>query len=139
MAALATLPHAALVIEERYSAKFKLERVKPIVVAEGIGEAQVRFPNVPIIFTDTRALAQEWSYRFFGAAIAHRIEYANTAALLSSPTKLALVPQIVSTAARRPAHIRAWAIVNGYDVAPKGRLRLRPEVVAAYRSAYRQC
>jgi hypothetical protein len=74
MAALADLPHAALIIEDRYSAVFKLERVRPSVVAEGIAEAQARFPNVPIIFADTRPLAQEWTYRFLGACLAHHHE-----------------------------------------------------------------
>ena len=69
MAALSTEPRAALVVEEKYSAVFKLTRVRPSVIAEGIAEAQVRFPRVPIVFTDTRALAQEWTYRFFGAAV----------------------------------------------------------------------
>ena len=35
----------------------------------GIAEAQARFPNVPIVFAETRALAQEWTYRFLGAAL----------------------------------------------------------------------
>jgi ERCC4-type nuclease len=72
LAALAALPHAAVVVEDRYSSVFKaghLERVRPAVVALGIGEAQARFPNVPIVFAETRALAQEWSYRFLGAAL----------------------------------------------------------------------
>lgn len=77
LAALSTIPHAALVIEEKYSAIFKLDRVKPATVAEGIGEAQVRFPTVPIVFTDTRTLAQERTYRFFGAVVAHQIELHN--------------------------------------------------------------
>ena len=49
--------------------------VRPAVVAEGIAEAQVRFPSVPIVFAETRALAQEWSYRFLGAALAHHDEH----------------------------------------------------------------
>jgi hypothetical protein len=32
---------------------------------------QVRYPNVPIVFCDTRALAEEWTYRLLGAALAH--------------------------------------------------------------------
>jgi ERCC4-type nuclease len=74
LAALSTLPHAALVVEDRYSAIFKLDRVRPLVIAEGIAEAHIRFPNVPIIFAETRPLAQEWTYRFFGAALTHQLE-----------------------------------------------------------------
>lgn len=47
LADLATLPRAALVVEERWSSVFKLERVRPSVVADGLAEAQVRFPTVP--------------------------------------------------------------------------------------------
>lgn len=67
---LATLHRAAVVVEERYSQVFRLERVRPGVVAEGLAEAQVRWPNIPIVFCETRGLAQEWTYRFLGAALA---------------------------------------------------------------------
>src|SRR5690606_27267817 len=70
LADLAALPRAALVVEDRWSAVFKLDRVRPAVVAEGLAEAQVRFPTVPIVFCETRQLAQEWAYRFLGAAVA---------------------------------------------------------------------
>jgi hypothetical protein len=30
----------------------------------------VRYPAVPVVFCDTRPLAQEWAYRFLGAAVA---------------------------------------------------------------------
>ena len=71
LAALATVPNAAVVVEDRYSAVFKLDRVRPAVIAEGLGEAAARFPSVPIVFAETRPLAQEWTYRFLGAALAH--------------------------------------------------------------------
>jgi ERCC4 domain len=71
MAALAGLPRAAVVVEDRYSSIFKLTRVRPRVVADGLAELQVRYPTVPIVFAETRQLAQEWSYRFLGAAIEH--------------------------------------------------------------------
>jgi hypothetical protein len=71
MAALAAVPRAAVVIEDRYSAIFKLTRVRPRVVADGIAELQVRYPTVPIVFCENRQLAQEWTYRFLGAALEH--------------------------------------------------------------------
>jgi hypothetical protein len=71
MAALAAVPRAAVVVEDRYSAIFKLTRVRPRVVADGIAELQVRYPSVPIVFCETRQLAQEWTYRFLGAALEH--------------------------------------------------------------------
>jgi hypothetical protein len=63
-----------VVVEDRYSSVFKLERVRPSVVAEALGEAQARFPAVPIIFAETRPLAQEWTYRFLGAALVEAAE-----------------------------------------------------------------
>jgi hypothetical protein len=77
MAALAAVPRAAVVVEDRYSAIFRLTRVRPRVVADGLAELQVRYPNVPIVFCETRQLAQEWAYRFLGAAAEHhRIDLA---------------------------------------------------------------
>jgi ERCC4 domain len=129
LAALAAVEHSALVVEERYSSIFKLDRVRPLIIAEGIAEAHVRFPTVPIVFAETRLLAQEWTYRFFGAAVAHHVDnhYGEQRAddfATASP----LVP-------REPtlADIRAWATANNIHVAPKG--RIRQEVRNAYNSA----
>ena len=47
LADLAAVPRAALVVEDRWSSVFKLERVRPAVVADGLAEAQVRFPDRP--------------------------------------------------------------------------------------------
>jgi hypothetical protein len=71
LAALSTLPRAAVAVEARYSAIFALQHVRPSVVADGLAEAQVRFPTVPILFCDSRQLAEEWTYRFLGAALLH--------------------------------------------------------------------
>lgn len=65
---LSAIPRAAVVVEERYSQIFKLQHVRPSVVADGIAECHIRFPTVPIVFCDTRKLAQEWTYRFLAAA-----------------------------------------------------------------------
>ena len=70
---LAALPRAAVVIEDRYSQLFKLDRVRPAVVADGLAELQIRWPNVPVVFCETRQLAEEWTYRFLAAAHAWAI------------------------------------------------------------------
>ena len=77
LAGLASLERAAVVVEDRYSKLFKLDRVRPAVIADTLGEAAVRYPSVPIVFCETRSLAQEWTYRFLGAAVA---EHRRTAA-----------------------------------------------------------
>jgi ERCC4 domain len=70
LAELAALPRAAVVVEDRYGGLFKLEHVQPGFVADLLGALAVRYPNVPVVFCDTRPLAQEWAYRFLGAAVA---------------------------------------------------------------------
>ncbi len=75
LADLAAVPNAAVVVEDRYSQVFKLDRVRPATVADGLGEAAARFPSVPIVFAETRPLAQEWTFRFLGAALAHHHDH----------------------------------------------------------------
>jgi hypothetical protein len=70
LAELAALPRAAVVVEDRYGALFKLQHVQPGFVADLLGALAVRYPTVPVVFCDTRPLAQEWAYRFLGAAAA---------------------------------------------------------------------
>jgi len=99
LADLATLPAAAVVVEDRYSAVFKLDRVRPAIVAEGLGEAAARFPSVPIVFADTRPLAQEWTYRFLGAALAHHLDDSlMTAVVADLPPAGPVAPRHPSTA-----------------------------------------
>lgn len=130
LAALSDVPRSALVVEDRYSAIFKLDRVRPAVVAEGLAEAQVRFPEVPIVFCENRPLAQEWTYRFLGAALEHHLSDPIAAELTSGlPLARPLAPAPPTT-----AEIRAWAILQGMQVSPKG--RLRPDVVAAFTAAH---
>jgi hypothetical protein len=68
MAELATLPRAALVVENRYSDLFKNQHVSTGFLADLLAAVQVRYPAVPIAFCETRPLAEEWTYRFLAAA-----------------------------------------------------------------------
>src|SRR5262249_37511371 len=52
----------------RYSQLFKLDRVRLAMVADGLAELQIRWPNVLVAFCKTRQLAEEWTYRFPVAA-----------------------------------------------------------------------
>jgi hypothetical protein len=74
IAELATLPRAAVVVEDRYSRVFTLEHVRPAVVADGLAELQVGWPAVAIVFCETRKLAEEWTYRYLAAALAHGVQ-----------------------------------------------------------------
>lgn len=113
LADLAALPAAAVVVEDRYSSVFKLDRVRPAVVADALGECQARFPTVPVVFCETRALAQEWTYRFLAAAVVHAGEERHTE-LEASPLPAAAPPS--------PAQVRAWAREQGYAVSDRGRV-----------------
>ena len=42
-------------------------------LADLLGECQVRWPSVPIVFAENRALAQEWTYRFLAGAVQERL------------------------------------------------------------------
>ena len=129
LAALADVPHAALVVDERYSSVFKLDRVRPALIAEQLAEAAVRYPSVPIVFAETRQLAQEWTYRFFGAALNHRLNEQAGAQRLDGLTVAGPVPVREPTT----AEVRAWAVGAGLAVADRG--RLRPEIWQAYWAA----
>lgn len=71
IADMAALPRAAVVVEDRYSSLFKLKHTKPGFVTELLAALTVRYPTVPIHFSETRPLAEEWTYRFLGAALAY--------------------------------------------------------------------
>ena len=71
LADMASLPRAAVVVEDRYSSLFKLEHTKPGFVTEMLAAITVRYPCVAIHFAETRPLAEEWTYRFLGAALAY--------------------------------------------------------------------
>ncbi len=126
---LAAVPRAAVVVEDRYSSVFKLDRVRPAVVADGLAECQVRWPSVPILFCETRKLAQEWTYRFLAAAQAgaDEEELGSTTVGLLAPA--AALPDAEPT----PAEVRGWARAEGYDVSDRGRVPAR--LVDAYRAA----
>ncbi|MGO8848762.1 MAG: ERCC4 domain-containing protein [Mycobacterium sp.] len=132
---LAALPRAAVVVEDRYSQLFKLDRVHPAMVADGLAEQQVRWPNVPVVFCETRQLAEEWTYRFLAAA--HAWAVTEHAALQRiSPTTADIITKIDQAPvapAPSTAEIRAWARSVGLEVPDRG--RLRPEIWQAWHDA----
>ncbi len=71
---LSTARRAAIVVEDRWADVFRLRHVSPAMVAEMLAATQVRYPNVPIVFCETRPLAMEYTYRFLGASLAYAEE-----------------------------------------------------------------
>ncbi len=70
MQRLSEIPSAAVVVEARYAALFKLEHVSGAWLADMLARLQVRYPEVPVVFADSRKFAEEWTYRFLAAALA---------------------------------------------------------------------
>ena len=141
-----------MVVEDRYSLVFKESRVRPAVVADGIAECQVHWPTVPIVFCETRGLAEEWTYRYLAAA--HAWATAKPAAIerIGAPVLAARPAATTATGAGTggtarsgtttgtatrtasrtgttsttggpaPAEIRAWARAQGLEVSGRGRI-----------------
>ncbi len=140
LAELAALPRAAVVVEDRYSQVFRSPHVRAAVAADGLAELQVRYPNVPIVFCETRSLAEEWTYRYLAAAASWRADEDAAVARIASVED---VPEPVP-ASERPAdpaerptptrEIRRWALEQGLPVSDRG--RLRPDVVEAWRRSH---
>lgn len=68
MAELSSVPAAAVVVEGRYSALFRHEYASQTFLADVLARLHARYPHVPIIFLETRKLAEDWTYRFLRAA-----------------------------------------------------------------------
>jgi hypothetical protein len=68
LAELAELPRAAVVVEGRYEDLLRLEHVQPGWVLDLVARTQVRYPTIPIVFAGSRKHAEEYTYRFLGAA-----------------------------------------------------------------------
>lgn len=128
---LAALPRAAVVVEDRYSRLFALKHVRPAVVADALAELQVRWPGVPLVFAETRPLAEQWTYRFLAAALAWaRDEQGMDTRLGGTSTS---VTTTAPTVEPTTAEVRAWARSRGLTVPDRG--RLRPEIWQAYRES----
>lgn len=66
---LALLPRAAVVVEDRWSDLFKTPRIDGGRMAELLAYLHVTYPHLPVAWCETRPLAEDWTYRFLGAAL----------------------------------------------------------------------
>jgi hypothetical protein len=69
MQRLAELPLAAVVVEARYSALYKLEHVDGNWLADQLARLEVRYPEVHLVFADSSRYAEDWTYRFLTTAL----------------------------------------------------------------------
>ena len=104
------------------------------MVADGLAEQQIRWPNVPIVFCETRRLAEEWICRFLAAA--HLSAITEHAALQRiSPARIGVCELDQAAAAPEPniAEVCAWARAVGLPVPDRG--RPRPDIWQAWHDA----
>ena len=134
MAELAALPRAAVVVEEGYSKIFKHPYVAGSAAAEQLAEIQAQFPAVPIVFCETRPLAEEWTYRWLGACQYELELAAGTSTLEESFSRAVEAYATAPPVQPKPAAIRNWAREAGLDVPDKGRIPV--EVRAAWDAAH---
>jgi hypothetical protein len=125
LAELSALPRAAVVVEAGYSKIFALAYAPGAAVAEAVAEAQARFPAVPIVFCENRAMAQEWTYRWLGACLDELRGVAATAGLEETFARAPLTAADPSAPSGGPAEIRAWARDQGLAIPDRGRIPAR--------------
>ncbi len=70
LAKLAEMPRAAIVVEDRYGNLLKHAYAPAGFLPDMLARVQVRYPEIPIVFLETRPLAEEWTFRYLGAALA---------------------------------------------------------------------
>jgi ERCC4 domain-containing protein len=70
LAKLAEAPRAAIVVEDRYGNLLKHAYAPTGFLPDMLARVQVRYPEVAIVFLETRPLAEEWTFRYLGAALA---------------------------------------------------------------------
>jgi hypothetical protein len=70
LAKLAEVQRAALVVEDRYGTLLKHAYSPAGFLPDMLARVQVRYPEIPIVFLETRPLAEEWTFRYLGAALA---------------------------------------------------------------------
>lgn len=60
---------AAVVVEGDYPDLFRTQPGRGAWLADMLGRLGVRYPDVPVVFAGSRKFAEEWTYRFFSAAV----------------------------------------------------------------------
>jgi len=123
LAELAALPRAAIVVEAGYSKIFNRPFSSGATVAEALAEAQARFPGVPVMFCENRAMAQEWTYRWLGACL-DELQTASATSEIEQTFATSMVSAPLDSAPPSAAQVRRWAQDHGIAVPARGRIPL---------------
>jgi hypothetical protein len=59
-------------VEGRYAPIVMEEHTPDGWLADVLARLQVRYPEVQVVFADSRRFAEEWTYRFLASALADR-------------------------------------------------------------------
>ena len=70
MQRLAEVARAAIVVEGDYPDLFRTQPGRGSWLADMLGRLAIRYPEIPIAFAGSRRFAEEWAFRFLGAAVA---------------------------------------------------------------------
>lgn len=68
MQRLSEMPRGAVVVEGRYPSLLGLFAARASFIADVLARLQLRYPEIPIVFADSRKFAEEWTYRYLAAA-----------------------------------------------------------------------
>jgi Lsr2 len=77
---------------------------------------------VPIVFCETRQLAEEWTYRWLGACQYELELAAGTSALEESFSQAVEAYATAAPLSPKPAAVRTWARQSGLAVPDRGRI-----------------
>lgn len=71
LAELSRLPRAAVVVEATYANVLRRKRITRKRMADLIATSQASYPSVPTVFAGSRPSAEEWTWHFLAASLAH--------------------------------------------------------------------
>ncbi|HEX3688833.1 MAG TPA: ERCC4 domain-containing protein [Solirubrobacteraceae bacterium] len=84
MGRLAELPLAAVAVEGRYASLLAHAHAPPGWLADQLVRLQARYPQVPVVFLDSRRHAEDWTQRFLATALTDRQAINESTATLRS-------------------------------------------------------
>jgi hypothetical protein len=70
LAKLTEMPRAAVVVGDRYGNLLKHADTPAGFLPDMLARVRVRYPEISIVFLETRPVAEEWTFRCLGAALA---------------------------------------------------------------------
>lgn len=71
LAALSRFPRAAVVVESSYARVLRSRRITRARMADLVATSQASYPSVPTVFAGSRDAAEEWTWHFLAAGLAH--------------------------------------------------------------------